>query len=104
MRALNIIIAFVLVFVAFAATRASALSTSTTSPKVKVVAVRVLSASPQSSSAPSGAQTGAENANARNPVAQTDSNLPGTSSALPLISVIGFGVLVGGIASALKTR
>lgn len=30
--------------------------------------------------------------------------LPQTSSALPLLSVIGFGVLVGGIASAMKTR
>jgi hypothetical protein len=33
-----------------------------------------------------------------------DSGLPSTGSALPLLSVIGFGVLVGGIASALKTR
>jgi hypothetical protein len=31
-------------------------------------------------------------------------NLPPTGSALPLLSIIGFGVLVGGIASALKTR
>lgn len=30
--------------------------------------------------------------------------LPPTGSALPLLSIIGFGVLVGGIASALKTR
>jgi hypothetical protein len=30
--------------------------------------------------------------------------LPSAGSALPLISVIGFGVLVGGIASAMKTR
>lgn len=30
--------------------------------------------------------------------------LPNSSSALPLLSVIGFGVLLGGIASALKTR
>ncbi len=30
--------------------------------------------------------------------------LPSASSLLPLISVIGFGVLVGGIASAMKTR
>lgn len=38
--------------------------------------------------------------------AKTDdgSPLPSTGSALPLLSVIGFGVLVGGIASALKTR
>jgi hypothetical protein len=30
--------------------------------------------------------------------------LPDANSALPVLSVIGFGVLVGGIASALKTR
>jgi hypothetical protein len=33
-----------------------------------------------------------------------DPNLPPASSALPLLSVIGFGALLGGIASALKTR
>jgi hypothetical protein len=33
-----------------------------------------------------------------------DSKLPAASSALPLLSVIGFGVLLGGIASAMKTR
>ncbi|HEU5399861.1 MAG TPA: hypothetical protein VFU86_00815 [Terriglobales bacterium] len=35
---------------------------------------------------------------------QDDSNLPPASSPLPLISVIGFGVLVGGVISAMKTR
>lgn len=35
---------------------------------------------------------------------QEESNLPPASSPLPLISVIGFGVLVGGIISAMKTR
>ncbi len=35
---------------------------------------------------------------------QGSDNLPGSGSALPLLSVIGFGVLLGGIASALKTR
>jgi hypothetical protein len=35
---------------------------------------------------------------------QDESNLPPASSPLPLISVIGFGVLVGGIISAMKTR
>ncbi len=34
----------------------------------------------------------------------TQAPLPDTGSALPLLSVIGFGVLLGGIASALKTR
>ncbi len=35
---------------------------------------------------------------------QDDSSLPPSSSPLPLISIIGFGVLVGGIVSAMKTR
>jgi hypothetical protein len=33
-----------------------------------------------------------------------DPNLPPASSPLPLISIIGFGILVGGIVSAMKTR
>ncbi len=33
-----------------------------------------------------------------------DADLPKASSPLPLISVIGFGILVGGIVSAMKTR
>lgn len=36
--------------------------------------------------------------------AQAESDLPKASSPLPLISVIGFGILVGGIVSAMKTR
>lgn len=39
-----------------------------------------------------------------NTMPQGDNNLPSSGSSLPLLSVIGFGVLVGGIASALKTR
>lgn len=35
---------------------------------------------------------------------QADDSLPRSGSALPLMSLIGFGVLVGGITSALKTR
>jgi hypothetical protein len=31
-------------------------------------------------------------------------NLPGSSSSLPLLAVIGFGVLAGGITSAMRTR
>jgi Flp pilus assembly protein TadG len=34
----------------------------------------------------------------------TDDTLPQSGSILPLMSLIGFGVLVGGITSALKTR
>ncbi len=33
-----------------------------------------------------------------------DDELPSAAGALPLLSVIGFGVLLGGIASAMKTR
>ena len=38
------------------------------------------------------------------PVVDDPAPLPAAGSALPLLSVIGFGALVGGIASALKTR
>lgn len=37
-------------------------------------------------------------------VPNTEDSLPPSGSALPLLSVIGFGALLGGIASALKTR
>jgi hypothetical protein len=65
------------------------------------------------------AQQGAQSANPRsqmsplNPpaymptsyLAMDDNDaLPNSGSALPLLSVIGFGVLVGGIATAMKTR
>ena len=33
-----------------------------------------------------------------------DPPLPGSSSSLPLLAVIGFGVLAGGITSAMRTR
>jgi hypothetical protein len=33
-----------------------------------------------------------------------DANLPPANSSLPLISIIGFGILVGGVVSAMKTR
>ena len=33
-----------------------------------------------------------------------DDSLPGSSSSLPLLAVIGFGVLAGGITSAMRTR
>lgn len=36
--------------------------------------------------------------------ADGDDPLPGSSSSLPLLAVIGFGVLAGGITSAMRTR
>ncbi len=41
---------------------------------------------------------------AQHKVEDVDSDLPPASSPLPLISIIGFGILVGGIISAMKTR
>jgi len=35
---------------------------------------------------------------------EDDPNLPPASSPLPFISIIGFGILVGGVVSAMKTR
>jgi hypothetical protein len=37
-------------------------------------------------------------------LANSSFNLPAASSSLPLLSVIGFGVFVGGLISALRTR
>jgi hypothetical protein len=42
--------------------------------------------------------------NAQQKSEDADDSLPHSGSALPLLSLIGFGVLVGGITSALKTR
>lgn len=51
------------------------------------------------------AESAAPSGNAsQNATPQGENNLPSSGSSLPLLSVIGFGVLVGGIASALKTR
>jgi hypothetical protein len=41
---------------------------------------------------------------ALDPAAQHESSLPHARTTLPLLSVIGFGVLVGGIVSAMRTR
>lgn len=38
------------------------------------------------------------------PASYSQEKLPASGSTLPLLSVIGFGVLLGGIASALRTR
>jgi hypothetical protein len=38
------------------------------------------------------------------PADDSDQPLPGSSSSLPLLAVIGFGVLAGGITSAMRTR
>ncbi|HWR36645.1 MAG TPA: hypothetical protein VN622_12315, partial [Clostridia bacterium] len=35
---------------------------------------------------------------------QNEDGLPSSGGALPLLSVIGFGVLLGGVASAMRTR
>jgi hypothetical protein len=40
----------------------------------------------------------------RAPDNDSDGSLPSAAGALPLLSVIGFGVLLGGLASAMKTR
>lgn len=56
--------------------------------------------------APTGANQGpgAANAPALPNVEEQRAGLPSGASSLPLISLIGFGVLIGGVASALKTR
>ncbi len=54
-----------------------------------------------SNTAPGGPLVNASKQEPQNPGAQ---HLPNTGSSLPLLSVIGMGVLIGGIASALRTR
>jgi hypothetical protein len=50
-------------------------------------------------------QLGGYNFQKPNPTKETaDAGLPKANSPLPLLSVIGFGILVGGIVSAMKTR
>jgi hypothetical protein len=42
--------------------------------------------------------------NSRSTGSADDPPLPGSSSSLPLLAVIGFGVLAGGITSGMRTR
>jgi LPXTG-motif cell wall-anchored protein len=50
------------------------------------------------------ASSGAAASRTNSPTTPEDSELPDTGSALPLLSIIGFGVLMGGIFSARRTR
>lgn len=43
-------------------------------------------------------------AHVEQPVRDDDAPLPSSASALPLLSIVGFGALVGGVVSARKTR
>jgi hypothetical protein len=52
---------------------------------------------------PTAGNTGAFN-NSSAPPLPSSNDLPSGSSPLPLLSVIGFGILVGGVISALRTR
>jgi hypothetical protein len=66
--------------------------------------VKFVSVNPSS---PQGKGSGGEAANLPSlPLQQAPSNndLPNGNSSLPLLSVIGFGILVGGVISALRTR
>ena len=51
----------------------------------------------QTSQSPDGSRRSAE-------ADDNDAALPGSNSSLPLLAVIGFGVLAGGITSAMRTR
>jgi hypothetical protein len=64
-----------------------------------------LSAPVQSnSSAPAAKPPTATADKGNNGKGSSDDPLPGSSSSLPLLAVIGFGVLAGGITSAMRTR
>lgn len=70
-----------------------------------VVAPQQRQPAAQGAAPPSGDDQNLELAStAQNTDPQAAPDLPKASSPLPLISVIGFGILVGGIVSAMKTR
>jgi hypothetical protein len=78
-------------------------STPTRRPAVSTVEALTVAPEEQTPEPPEVAQVDVQ----QSPPAEImsiSSPLPSAGSALPLISVIGFGVLVGGIASAMKTR
>jgi|SRR5579862_7943372 len=52
----------------------------------------------------SGAPPASHTASAKSTPDSGQAPLPGSSSSLPLLAVIGFGVLAGGITSAMRTR
>jgi hypothetical protein len=58
----------------------------------------------QSSSASPAAKAATSTKNSGKTSSNDDQPLPGSSSSLPLLAVIGFGVLAGGIISAMRTR
>jgi hypothetical protein len=58
----------------------------------------------QSGSASPAAKAAATAKNNGKTSSSDDQPLPGSSSSLPLLAVIGFGVLAGGIISAMRTR
>ena len=63
--------------------------------------------SPRTQDPPRATKTVAGNAQSANLPSLPESvaiDLPNANSSLPLLSVIGFGILVGGVLSALKTR
>ncbi len=61
-------------------------------------------ATPQTSRGDGSALPQSDAADLDTPAYLANEALPSSSSALPLLSVIGFGALVGGIVSAMKTR
>ena len=58
----------------------------------------------QSSSTTSASKPATPAQDHRKAESDEDPPLPGSSSSLPLLAVIGFGVLAGGITSAMRTR
>lgn len=58
----------------------------------------------QSSSSTPASKTAGSAKNPENKGSDADQPLPRSSSSLPLLAVIGFGVLAGGLTSAMRTR
>ena len=81
-------------------------ATTTRPVDTPTIAAEVLSVAPEQNAAPQPPPLSqvAVQQSPPSEIMAISSPLPSAGSALPLISVIGFGVLVGGIASAMKTR
>ena len=65
--------------------------------------VKFVTVNPPSGTSPAGSGPGANLLQTPLPAPQIN-DLPNSTESLPLLSIIGFGILVGGVISALRTR
>jgi hypothetical protein len=73
-------------------------------PALRAVTIALPGTSAQQSSTTPASKPATSAKDHGNTGSNDDQPLPGSSSSLPLLAVIGFGVLAGGITSAMRTR